>query len=159
MRVGEGTFERPALCWRISWAGVRSTPGPMRWMTRGVDRSRGHDLPLLGVKDKGGDPDYRFRTGGVEDLILDRIFSSALPRLFLPVPSLPAPQNESTGDICVFKNRRTTINTRACTLDCQLTNVMWRSPVSSIIFLRLLCWVNLCQSTTSIYSRRVSPRF
>jgi len=68
----------------------------------GVGHSRGCNSPLRGARDKGCGPDYRFLTGGVQDLILDRVFSSAFPRLFLPLPSLPAPQNGSTDDICAL---------------------------------------------------------
>ena len=66
-------------------------------------------------------PNYRFRTGGVQVLILHRVFSSAFPRWFLPVPSLPAPQYESTDDICALKIQ-STISTRTCML-CEQLNV------------------------------------
>ena len=145
--------------WRVVRVGCdwsRSTL--MRWVRGGIDNFRGCNPPSRGVEDEGASPNYRFRTGGVQDLILDLVFSSAFPRLFLPVPSLPAPQNESTDDICAPGGRRVQSELgipycrKGWTLGRQLTNVMGRSPVSSIIFLRLLCWVNLCQSTTSIYS-------
>lgn len=74
----------------------------------GVGHSRGSISLFRDAKDKGRGPDYRFRTGGVQDLILDRVFSSAFPRLFLPLPSLPAPQNWSTDDICALKNQKRT---------------------------------------------------
>ena len=96
----------------------------------------------------------RFYTGGVQVLILHRTFSNAFPRLFLPIPSLPTPQNESTDETyvpkdsqsleLVYPGRRTVRQTVG------LTNVMGRSPVSRSAFLRLLCCVNLCQSTSSI---------